>query len=297
MARDRSLVQAVELWLPQGEVMALSAGAYRSHHELAADSARRSFHFGEGLPGGVWASRQALLWKDLKGPFLRAELAAEAGIDGAVGFPLFDGTRVVAALTLLLTHHTEVPSCLEVWNVEEELGVLRYGSGYYAHVAEFERFSPYIQFQRGTGLPGLTWLSGQVQVMNDVRRSSSFIRAGLAERCGLAHGVGIPIYHNRSLMQVLTLFSAEQSSLISSVELYHPQGVELGAATLFDWSGRSASQGESVADAPGRALAQAVLASCAPALQQHKPGTEQQILLALPIHDKKGLKQILVMGL
>lgn len=277
--------------------MALSAGAYRTHHELADDGARRTFHFGEGLPGGVWASRQALLWKDLKGPFLRAELASEAGIDGAVGFPLFDGTRVVAALTLLLTHHTEAPSCLELWNVEEELGVLRYGSGYYAHVAEFERFSPFIQFQRGTGLPGLTWLSGQVQVMDDVRRSSSFIRAGLAANCGLAHGVGIPIYHNRTLMQVLTLFGAERSSLVGGVELYNPQGVELGAATLFDWSGPSASQGASVADAPGRALAQAVLASCTPVLEQRKHTGDHHITLGLPIHDRKGLKQILVLRL
>lgn len=297
MARERSLVQAVELWLPQDEVMQLSSGAYRAHHELADDGARRSFHFGEGLPGGVWASRQALLWRDLKGPFLRGELAREAGIDGAVGIPLFEGTRVIAALTLLLSHHTEAPSCLEVWNVDEDLGVLRYGSGYYAHCAEFERFGPYIQFQRGTGLPGLTWLSGEVQVMDDVRRSSSFIRAGLAASCGLAHGVGIPIFHNRSLQQVLTLFSSEHASLIHSVELYHPQGVELGAATLFDWSGKSTSRGASVADAPGRALALAVLASCAPVLEQRRHDGDLEIRLALPIHDRKGMRQILVMRL
>ena len=295
--RERSLVQTVELWLPQGQMMALGAGAYRGNHELGVGSVKRTFHFGEGLPGGVWASRQALLWNGLGETFLRAELAAEVGIDAAIGVPLFDGERLVAVLDFLLSHRSEAPSCLEVWDVVDELGVLKFGGGYYVHCAELERFSPFIQFQRGTGLPGLTWSSGQVQVMDDVRSSSSFIRAGLAARCGLKHAIGIPLYRNRTIVQVLTRFGAEHGSVMRSAELYHPQGVELGAATLFDWSGRGAATGESVADAPGRPLAQAVLASCTPALIESKQGSDYTITLALPIHDRKGLKQILVLRL
>jgi hypothetical protein len=182
-----------------------------------------------------------------------------------------------------------------VWEVADDLDVLKLGRGYYAHAQELERFSPHIQFQRGTGLPGLTWLSGEAQIMQDVRRSNAFIRAGLAARSGLKHGVGIPIYRDRRLVQVVALLASEQSSFVSSVELYHPQKSELGAAMVFDFSGRGSQQGESSADAPGRQVAQQVLVSQLPSLSQAKVAGGHEITLAFPIHDRKGLKEILVL--
>jgi hypothetical protein len=293
----KSPVQAAELWLPQGEVMAFGAGAYGDDDALAAASAPLRFHYGEGLPGAVWASGRALLWKELAGPFARAELAAELGIDAAIGLPLFDGERLIAVLTLLLTSRVELPSCLEVWDVTEELDVLKHARGYYVHCAELERFSPFIQFPRGTGLPGLTWLSGEVEVMEDVRKSNAFIRAGLAARCGLKNGIGLPIYRDRRVVQVVALFGAEQRSFVSSIELYHPRGRELGAAILFDWSGPGATRGQSVADASGRHLAEQVLVSRLPSLTQSQTLAGREICLALPLHDRKGLKEVVVLRL
>lgn len=295
LTRDRSLVQAVELWFPQGEVVAFGAGAYRGNDELAAGSEGLRFHFGEGLPGSVWANGRALLWKELKGPFLRAELAAEAGIDAAVGFPLFDGERLIAVVTLLLSRRSEAPGCLEIWDVIDELDVLKLGAGYFLHCAELERISPFIQFARGTGLPGLTWLGSGVEVMEDVRKSNAFIRAGLAASCGLQHGIGIPVFRGRKVVQVLALFGAEQQSFVSSAELYRPQAGELGASMLFDWSGSGSARAQSSADAPRRREAQHVLTSLSPTLSQTMTPHGREICLALPVHDRKGLKEILVL--
>src|SRR4051812_42424103 len=242
MTRDKSLVQAVELWYPQGEVMAFGAGAYRGNDELRRAREATSFHQGEGLPGAVWENGKALLW-ELSAMFLPADLAASVGVDAAIGYPLFEGGRLFAVMTLLLSHRAEAPSCLEIWDVADELDVLKHARGYYVHCAELERFSPWIQFPRGTGLPGLTWLHGEAQVMPDVRKSNAFIRAGLAARCGLKPGIGLPIYRDRKVQQVLALIGAEQRSFMSGVEIYHPQGKELGAATLFDWSGRGSTTG------------------------------------------------------
>jgi hypothetical protein len=295
VTRDKSLVQAAELWIPQGEVMALASGCYRGHQDLAAESRRTAFHYGEGLPGAVWANGRALLWREQAPPFVRQELAA-AGVDAAVGCPLFDGDRLVGVVTLLLSGRTEAPGCVEVWEVADDIDVLKLGRGYYAHCPELERFSPHIQFQRGTGLPGLTWLSGEAQIMQDVRRSNAFIRAGLAARSGLKHGVGLPIYRERRLVQVITMLAAEQHSYVHNVELYHPQKSELGAAMLFDFSGRGSQQGESSADAPGRQVAQQVLSTKLPSLSQSKAASGgHEITLAFPIHDRKGLKEILVL--
>jgi hypothetical protein len=296
MTRDKSLVQAVELWYPQGEVMAFGAGAYRGNDELRRARELTSFHQGEGLPGAVWENGKALLW-ELSSMFLSPELAATAGIDAAVGYPLFDGGRLFAVMTLLLSHRAEAASCLEIWDVADELDVLKHARGYYVHCAELERFSPWIQFPRGTGLPGLTWLNGDAQVMPDVRKSNAFIRAGLAARCGLKSGIGLPIYRDRKVQQVLALISAEQRPFVNGAEIYHPQGNELGAATLFDWSGRGSTTGESFADAAGRKLAEKALATRLPTLQEAKLGAGYEISLAMPVHDRKGLKQIVVLRL
>jgi hypothetical protein len=289
MKRDGSLVQAVELWLPQGEVLAWGAGAYRGQDALERERKPLSFQEGEGLPGAVWATGRALLW-DVAETVLPPEQTAAKGIDFALGYPLFDGDRLFAVLSVLLTRRTEAPSCIEVWDVTDELDVLKHGRGYYVHCAELERFSPWIQFPRGTGLPGLTWLSGQAQVMADLGQSNAFIRAGLAVNCGLKHGLGLPVYNGKKLIQVLALLGAERHSFISGVEVYYPQGT----ATSFDWSGRGSKQGESFADVAGRKLAQKVLTTRVPALAQGTNASEE-ISLAMPIHDRKGLKQIVVL--
>jgi hypothetical protein len=294
MKRDGSFVQAVELWLPQGEVLAWGAGAYRGQDQLERDRRGLAFQQGEGLPGAVWANGKALLW-DVADTFLSPAHAAAKGVDAALGYPLFDGDRLFAVLTVLLSRRTEAPSGLEVWDVTDELDVLKYARGYYVHCAELERFSPWIQFPRGTGLPGLTWLSGQAQVMADLGQSNAFIRAGLAVKCGLKHGLGLPVYNGKKLIQVLALLGAERHSFMSGAEIYYPQGTELGAATSFDWSGRGSKAGESFADVAGRKLAQRALTTRVPALSETNTVEGQEISLALPIHDRKGLKQIVVL--
>ncbi len=283
-------MQAVEVWVPQGEVLALAAGHYRHHHDLAQQSAELRLQYGQGLPGAVWAKGQALLWRELPGLFVRAGMAAEAGIDGVLGWPLFDGKRLVAVVTLLLGRRTDVPGSVELWDVADELDVLKHGGGHYVHAAELARFSPFIQFPRGTGLPGLTWVSGRVHVMDDLQQSNAFIRAGLCAQCGLKRGIGWPIFRDHKVIQVLTLFGAETRPFVSSAELYRPHGTELGAATVFDWSGRGSARGESSADAPGRGLAMEALASSVPALS----GSGSELSLALPLYDRKGLRDVLV---
>lgn len=296
VTRDKSLVQAVELWFPQGDALAFGAGAYRGNDRLAYHSERMRFEYGEGLPGTVWAGGRAVLWTELTHEFARAQLAAEAGIDAALGLPLFDGDRLVAVISLLLSRRSELPSCVEVWDVAEDSEVLKLGAGYYVHCSDIERFSPMIQFARGTGLPGLTWLSGSVEIMSDVSRNNSFIRAGLAEQSGLKTGIGIPLFRGRKVVQTLTMFGAQQHAFVGGVEVYRPQRTELGAAMVFDFNGQG-TPGQSMADAAGRQQAQEVLASLLPSLSQTKSAYGREVRLALPIHDRKGLKEIVVLRL
>jgi hypothetical protein len=101
MAEMRSLIQGAELWVPTGEWLTLSSGAYGRHTEFARVSARSRFRRGEGLPGAVWATQHALIWRDLSTHFVRAESARKVGLKRAIGVPVYRDRRVAHVLTFL----------------------------------------------------------------------------------------------------------------------------------------------------------------------------------------------------
>jgi hypothetical protein len=294
------LVQGVEVWVPEGDVLVLGSGAYGQHAGFASASTRMRFHYGEGLPGSVWSNERALLWRDLGTYFIREKLAAAAGIDVAIGSPVFRGDTLIAVVTLLLGKHAEAPGCLEVWDSDVEAGVLRHGRSHYVHCPDFERFSRLIQFPKGTGLPGRTWVGGGVEVEDDLRRSSSFIRAGLAARCGLQRGLGLPVYRGRHVVQVLAWLDADRGSFLHGVEVYRPAAEGFERELCFDWSNgdRESSAGP---DALAERWVESVIASGMPVLWNGRGGAgaksslegpDDEIALALPIHDGSQLRQI-----
>ena len=161
-----SFVQGMEVWVPKGDLLRHHSGAYGPHVEFARVSANKAFRFGEGLPGSVWASKRPEIWKELTSHFVRSELASAAGLDAAVGFPLFRGDDVSAVIVLLCGRRERTGGCIEIWDENRELGLLEHGTGYYGRFEQFGKISRLLQFQRGTGLPGLTWQTGVPQLID-----------------------------------------------------------------------------------------------------------------------------------
>jgi hypothetical protein len=216
----RSPVQGVELWVPKEDKLILRCGAYGRHTEFARVSAKSRFRRGEGLPGGVWATGQALVWRDLGTHFVRAELAAAAGIDTAIGLPWFTGRELAGVVTLLLTSSTSSPACVEVWSYDETYNVLRHGGGLYARAKGFEQITKVLQFPYVAGLPGLTWSRGIPVVMDDVGVSNEFVRAEAARMAGFKRAIGVPFYHERRVVHVLTLIASASDCFIRGCQLF-----------------------------------------------------------------------------
>jgi hypothetical protein len=291
----RNMVQGAEIWIPRGELLVARAGAYGDHTEFARVSARTTFRRGEGLPGAVWSTGRSLLWRDLGVHFVRAEHAAAAGVDAAVGMPVFRGVELCAVVVLLLTHLSEAAGCIEIWNSDDDLRILKHEAGHYCHASEFERFSRLLQFQYDTGLPGTAY-HGTPQVMADVRRSNSFIRSALASRCGLKCGVGIPIFHGGKVQEVLTLIAAEREPFMRSAEVWTRtrDGLRLEAAAYDDDDERTAVLPVSARRAREKALAERVLDSGTPAAIQIAANdtVTSAIGVGLPIHDGETLRSV-----
>jgi hypothetical protein len=262
MESSRSLVRAVEVWEPRGEVLAPSSGVY-GDVDFGRVSVRSTFRRGEGLPGAVWSTERALVWRDLGVHFVRAEAARAAGIDTALAIPVFGGSSLTAVIVFLMSKTCKSSGCVELWGVNADLRVLEHGGGHYCGCPEFETFSPLIQFPVGTGLPGGTLAAGKPLVMGDVRRANTFIRAGLAARNGLKFGVGLPVRRRGSVTHVVTLIAAEDSPFLQAFELWEAlEGVD-GARLALRASAEPVAE-PAAREAPGETLAADVLASGIP---------------------------------
>ncbi|MCC6234101.1 MAG: PAS domain-containing protein [Verrucomicrobiales bacterium] len=85
-----------------------AAPAY-AESEVLAQTRDLAVGLGEGLPGRVWATGDALILPDIAGNagYLRARTAAAAGLRSAAGFPIRDRGRVIGVLDCLSAHPIE----------------------------------------------------------------------------------------------------------------------------------------------------------------------------------------------
>ncbi|MEO5618612.1 MAG: response regulator [Candidatus Eisenbacteria bacterium] len=99
-----------------------------------------------------------------------------------------------------------------VWIVDDDAQRLRCLYAWQkpgAPLEEFERASRGIVFEKGRGLPGRVWASGEPAWIADVTMDSNFPRAAVAERCGLHGAFGFPILLGGQIHGVLEFFSNE----------------------------------------------------------------------------------------
>ncbi|HET9369470.1 MAG TPA: response regulator [Vicinamibacterales bacterium] len=87
--------------------------------------------------------------------------------------------------------------CAEIWNLPS------------VSFPEFDAISRSIAFQRGIGLPGRVWASGQPAWIPDVTSDTNFPRSKVAAREGLHAAFGFPILLRGEVQSVLEFFSRE----------------------------------------------------------------------------------------
>lgn len=212
-------VQVVEVWTPDGKCLRHRSGAYGRHTGFAEASEHLTFVSGQGLPGVAWAERRPVVWDKLDERFLRRSLAESAGLDAGVAFPVFRGDEVTAVVSLLCGSREHTGGCIEIWQ-PNDLRELALTGSFYGQLAAFGELSALIRFQKGRGLPGITWERGLPHIIPDLRSSSSFIRAAAARTSGVTAGLGIPLYRGSDVAEVLLLLSAQATPLARAFEVW-----------------------------------------------------------------------------
>jgi PAS domain S-box-containing protein len=99
-----------------------------------------------------------------------------------------------------------------LWTIDREADALRCARIWNSPLVrfpEFDTISRSITFQRGTGLPGRVWASGEPVWIPDVVLDSNFPRAAIAAREGLHAAFGFPVLLRGEVLGVMEFFSRE----------------------------------------------------------------------------------------
>ena len=97
----------------------------------------------------------------------------------------------------VVDHEADVLRCAEIWTAPS------------ARFPEFDAISRKTRFQRGVGLPGRVWATGEPVWIPDVVRDSNFPRAAVADREGLHAAFGFPVLLHGEVLSVMEFFSSE----------------------------------------------------------------------------------------
>ncbi len=96
----------------------------------------------------------------------------------------------------VVDHEADVLRCSEIWSAPS------------AQFPEFDAISRNMRFQRGVGLPGRVWATGEPVWIPDVVRDSNFPRAATADREGLHAAFGFPVLLRGEVLSVMEFFSS-----------------------------------------------------------------------------------------
>jgi hypothetical protein len=216
----KSFVRAIEVWRPDGDLLQRDSGAYGQLAEFENASVELVLRKGQGLPGAAWQTMRPEVWHDLGPRFVRADSARVAGIGAAVAIPFFHGSELVSVVAFYCGGK-DSEGCIEVWESNGK-GELEHADGYYGRLTAFELVSRQCTFPRGVGLPGQVFLEGIPQIIDDLRLSTSFLRAAAARQSGVESGLGIPLYCGGQIAQVILLLSATATPLARAFEVWLP---------------------------------------------------------------------------
>lgn len=303
----RSFVRAIEVWRPDGDLLQRDSGAYGGLAEFEQASIELTLRKGQGLPGAAWSTMRPEIWHELGARFVRSETASAVGIGAAVAIPFFRWSELVAIVAFYCGNRTQSDGCIEVWEPNGK-GELEHADGYYGGLEAFEKVSRQMKFSRGVGLPGLVFQFGMPRLIDDLKKSNSFLRAAAARESNVSSGLGLPLYCGDGISQIILFLSAESTPLARGFEiwvpnaqgrlareqaLYAPELAAFGAARANLTFGRDE-------DLPGRVFASALpfaVSTETRAFPQLNAAREAgiELAVALPIEDARRFRAVVVM--
>jgi len=222
----KTFIRACEIWVPSRDrtMLEFHRGLYPGLESFRLASEKLCFGFDEGLPGKAWATRHAIILKDLQDSyFVRARSAKEAGLTCGVALPIFAGDYLLAVVAMYCGDDEQHVGAVELWHNDPAKSYdMSLVEGYYGTAEFFERVSRQSLFRPGFGLPGTVWKSGMPEIMADLWNAQRFLRRDDARKVGLSKGLGIPLLHDPKQHYVMAFLSAMSTPIARRFEVWVP---------------------------------------------------------------------------
>jgi hypothetical protein len=259
----KTFIRVIEVWVPSNDrtYLEYGGGLYGKASRFGALSRSFCFGRGEGLPGQAWEQGHPIVLTAFEGSYFQRASAAKAeGLTSAVAVPIFAGDFLTSVLVLICGDDADHVGAIELWhNDPAQSPDMRLVDGYYGGTAEaFEFISRHTSFRRGTGLPGWCWESGAPVFMEDLGKSSRFLRAETATKVGINRGYAIPCPTRRNETYVLSFLSALGTPIARRFEVWIPDEEHTGLRRISGFCEVDGLLGEG-RDFPALALGQGAI--------------------------------------
>lgn len=223
----KTFIRAIEVWVPSTDrtLLEFGGGLYGKATRFEAMSKTLCFGRGEGLPGQAWERGLPIILKKFDGSYFRRTAAAHAeGLTCGVAVPIFAGDFLTSVLVMFCGDDAEHAGAIELWhNDPAESADMALVDGYYGTTADaFEYISRHTTIRRGNGLPGLAWDAGLPVFVEDLGKSSRFLRADEAVKVGINRGFAIPCAVQSKQNYVMAFLSALGTPIARRTEIWMP---------------------------------------------------------------------------
>ena len=150
-----------------------------------------------------------------------ADPSGDASMAAAIAIPVHRGGRVISVVALALKPASDGVGVFEIWEPVGSHDEVALRDGYFAHLERFSNVSSFIRFERGSGLPGQAWASGQAVIHDDLPNHPGFLRAAGASAGLLQTAIGLPVMDGEALMSVAMLISSAATPIARGFEVWN----------------------------------------------------------------------------
>lgn len=225
-AAPTKAVKALEVWIPdeQNNRLRLAASCYRDADAMRDPSQEMAFCRGEGLPGRIWeAGAPAFLDELITTDFVRAAEASAAGINTAVGFPVFCDEQVAAVVLILLDSRQDFKAAFESWRIDPQTSNLRLAGGTFINCERLRRLTEFVELPVGEGLPGFAAEQARPYVSARFPDDGHAVRGLALAAEQLSSGLALPLTGTGAVVSdVFLILNSDTAPVFSLLQIWKP---------------------------------------------------------------------------
>ncbi|QDT13347.1 GAF domain-containing protein [Planctomycetes bacterium K23_9] len=124
-------------------------------------------------------------------------------------FPVFNSRDLLSVVSMQIGEPSDVVGVTEIWEPVAPYQEVKLAAGSFGPLERFQNVSSFVRFEKGNGLPGQVWETGQSVIHDDLANHPGFLRAAGASAGSLQTAIGIPVFSDHFIATVVLIGSVK----------------------------------------------------------------------------------------